>query len=101
MSSSAKLPAIVFAMSRKKCVEGAHACAPLNLIGGQRPGKRDAPGEDASEEERDAWDRAENQRRSSVKAVQRAIQAMHRLHLQRYVRPSTLPLRATRPLCSS
>ena len=24
-------------MSRKRCVEGAHACAPLNLSGGVRP----------------------------------------------------------------
>ena len=32
-----KLPAVIFCMSRKKCVEGAHAIKGLNLLVGGRP----------------------------------------------------------------
>jgi superfamily II RNA helicase len=77
------MPAIVFAMSRKKCVEGAHCCASLNLLGGYRP--KDRLGDDATEEERAAFEKAEAERRALVKAAQRALHAMHRSHLQRYM----------------
>ena len=84
LAESGKLPGIVFAMSRKRCVEGAHAAAPLNLSGGQRPDRSRRPHvSDAAA--REAWDRFEEQRRETVRAAQRALRAMHRKHLQRYM----------------
>ena len=85
LAATQKLPGIVFAMSRKKCVEGAHACAPLHLIGGAQPGRSERPADDAPEAERLAWERLEEQRRGAVKAARHAIAVMHRKHLQRYM----------------
>mmetsp|Transcript_38853 Transcript_38853/g.89223 ORF Transcript_38853/g.89223 Transcript_38853/m.89223 type:complete len:715 (-) Transcript_38853:368-2512(-) len=80
LAEANKLPGIIFCMSRKRCVEGAHALAPLNLIGGR---KTAAPEKET--EEYAAWERAEEKRRGAVQASQRALQAMHRKHLQCYM----------------
>ena len=85
LAATNKLPCIVFAMSRMRCVEGAHACAPLHLIGGAGGERTKQPADDAPEEEHIKWRRAEEARKASVRATQRALHAMHRQHLQRYM----------------
>ena len=54
-------------------------------MGGQRPGRNRQPPEDRESEAYAAWERAEEKRKAAVRATQRALQAMHRKHLQCYM----------------
>eukprot|EP00928_Gymnodinium_smaydae_P032426 TRINITY_DN23487_c0_g1_i1.p1 TRINITY_DN23487_c0_g1~~TRINITY_DN23487_c0_g1_i1.p1 ORF type:complete len:619 (-),score=161.87 TRINITY_DN23487_c0_g1_i1:115-1971(-) len=67
-----KLPGIVFCMSRKRCVEGAHACAGLNLLTGHL----------AADQEDDDENSAEV---AAVRDIRQRQRAMHQKHLQRFM----------------
>ena len=71
-------------MSRRKCVEGAHALAQVDLIRGQRLAGQPPPDE-AEVEAYAAWQAEEERRNAQVKASQAALKAMRRVHLQRFM----------------
>ena len=76
------LPAIVFCMSRAKCVEGAHALKSLTLlVGAERaPKPADEDGEAALAE----WEAKEAARKEKIADVKRAREQLRRAHLQRF-----------------
>merc|ERR1711959_496570 len=78
-----KLPAIIFCMSRAKCVEGAHALAGTNLIHGTK--LRPAPDKDIDPAGYEAWKKASDAKAAAMRAMNRAMDAMHRQHLQRFM----------------
>mmetsp|Transcript_15421 Transcript_15421/g.23190 ORF Transcript_15421/g.23190 Transcript_15421/m.23190 type:complete len:1435 (-) Transcript_15421:1365-5669(-) len=79
-----KLPGIVFCMSRKLCVQGAHACQSLNLLLGEKPKKKknidQEEGEDNEEEEEE-----EKKRKARISEIERKRRVMHQKHLARYM----------------
>ena len=74
---------IIFCMSRRHCVDGAHAVASMNLLFGFKPkggkskrsGGADGDGEDEGDEESAEAQREEEARQQSVKANERVMQA--------------------------
>ncbi|KAJ8604109.1 hypothetical protein CTAYLR_001776 [Chrysophaeum taylorii] len=79
LDSADKLPGIVFCMSRRLCVRGAHACEALNLLLGTKPQPKKSDEDDAEDAAR------EKARSERAAATERARRAMHRKHLQRYM----------------
>ena len=67
LQASAKLPGIIFCMSRRKCVEGAHALAQVDLIRGQRLAGQAAPDE-GEYEAYAAWEAEKERINAQVKA---------------------------------
>ena len=63
---SAKLPGIIFCMSRRKCVEGAHALAQVDLIRGQRLAGQ-APPDEGEYEAYAAWEAEKERINAQVK----------------------------------
>ena len=76
-----QLPAVVFCMSQKKCVEGAHAIRNMNLLLGPAP-KR-APNRDLHPEAYAAWAAQEQERQQAARSAEASRLAMHHRHLQR------------------
>lgn len=83
LDSADKLPGIVFCMSRKLCVQGAHACESLNLLLGKGAEKK--PMDDGDEEAMAAWREREDARSARVAEIENKRKRMHRKHLQRYM----------------
>lgn len=74
---TSKLPAIVFCMSRRRCVEGALALGHLSLF--SRHAGPAGDGDGGNDEA------AERRRQTAARAALRARDAMHREHLQRFM----------------
>lgn len=68
LAEAAKLPGIIFCMSRKRCVEGAHALAALSLVGGRAARKPSEEGEAY-----EAWVKAEEKRKGVELATSKAL----------------------------
>lgn len=83
LDAADKLPGIVFCMSRKLCVQGAHACESLNLLLGAKPEKK--PLESEGEAALAAWEERERERSTRVASLEHKRRVMHRKHLQRYM----------------
>ena len=82
LEASEKLPAIVFCMSRKACVNAALTVHGNPLMGAGP--KKKPPKEDL--EALLQWEYEESERSHRVREVQARITAMHRKHLQRFAK---------------
>ncbi|KAJ1630726.1 hypothetical protein T492DRAFT_1001400, partial [Pavlovales sp. CCMP2436] len=77
--------AIVFCMSRKRCVEGAKAVAELNLLTDKRGDKEPEPPRNADAPALARWRAEQAKKEMSARANKVARDTMHRTHLQRYM----------------
>mmetsp|Transcript_4354 Transcript_4354/g.9137 ORF Transcript_4354/g.9137 Transcript_4354/m.9137 type:complete len:199 (+) Transcript_4354:78-674(+) len=77
-----KLPAVIFCMSRMKCVEGAHAIKEINLLhAAPKPKPDDTEGEYAMM----MWEEEDKERQEKARTIERRRQQLHREHLQRFM----------------
>lgn len=77
-----KLPGVVFCMSRKKCVEGAHAIGGLNLLH-KAPKKK--PDDTDGEEAMLLWKLEDDERNKGARSIEKRRKQMHQKHLQRFM----------------
>lgn len=79
-----QLPAIVFCMSRRKCVEGAKAIKGLNLLFNSKPKPR--PDQDDDLPAFLVWQEEEKERSDKARAAERLRKSMHQRHLEPYMK---------------